>query len=351
MTIKAYNESRTITGNSLSILDIQAEFGGVFPFPLSKYYAGAGLVNPGTIGYPKPNGLPVPIPSSGTISYNNFYGASAEPSAVALASYFWNNRASLVRYGDEYGPYNNSYPGDFWPRNSPNVRGSISSRTNTWTYANSSLPITSSFFTMVSISVGIIGNYPTISAYANASGPLLQQYGPFAYIGDSREATLVGNGFGLQAITQTYQGQINTVTSNSITSSRNPGNYGMWNHSYLIPGKWRFQDGQGYLNFDPYTFHPQSGSYGRVLGAGKIHVLVVERGRDYHYPLPIPLHTTASGQITGTNSLTSDHWWYNGAGSQLTVNTTSTDLWTSWANEGPYMTDWPYIGAILENYQ
>ena len=343
MTIKSFSSG------SISMLNIVDEFGvGFTPFPasLSQYYAGGGRVNPGTVGYPIGAG-PVPIPSSGQIRMSDFYGASAEPNAVALANYFWNNRGSLVRYGDEGGLQ--YYPGDYFLQNRPNARY-VSSVTNTWTYANSSLPITSSFFTMVSISVGKINNYPTISAYANASGPLLQQYGPFAYIGDNRAATLVGNGYGLQAITQTYQGQINTVTSNSITSSRNPGNYGMWNHSYLIPGKWRFQDGQGYLNFDPYTFHP-SGSYGRVLGAGKIHVLVVERGRDYHYPLPIPLHTTASGQITGTNSLTSDHWWYNGAGSQLTVNTTSTDLWTSWANEGPYMTDWPYIGAILENYQ
>ena len=338
MTIKLFNQG------SLSLSEIQAEFGGNNPIGLDEYYAGNGRVNPGTVGYP--SGSAVAIPSSGAISISNFYGASAEPSAVALANYFWDNRANLVRYGDEGGLQ--YYPGDYFVQNRPNARY-VNSVTNTWTYANSSLPITSSFFTMVSISVGKINNYPSISAYANASGPLLQQYGPFAYIGDSRVATLVGNGYGLQAITQTYQGQINTVTSNAITSSHGGGNGGVWNHSYLIPGKWRFQDGQGYLNFDPYSF--PGGSYARTLGAGKIHVLVVERGRNYPYPLPIPLHTTASGQYLGTNTMTVDSYWYNGGGSQLTVNTSSTDLWTSWANEGPYMTDWPYIGAILENYQ
>ena len=335
MTIKSFGSG------SLSLSEIQAEFGGSNPISLSEYYAGAGLVNPGTVGYPIGAG-PSPIPSSGDIRISDFYGASAEPSAVALANYFWNYRLNLVRYGDEGGLQ--YYPCDLFLQNRPNARY-VSSVTNTWTYANSGLPITSSFFTMVSISVGQINNYPSISAYANASGPLLQQYGPFQYVGDGTQPTVVGNGFGLQAITQTYQGQINTVTSNAITSSHAGGNAGV----YLIPGKWRFQADQGYLNFDPYSF--PGGSYARTLGAGKIHVLIAERGRDSPYPLPIPVHTYTNGQVTGTNTMTVDSFWYNGAGAQLTVNTSSIDLWTTWANEGPYMSDRPYIGAILENYQ
>jgi hypothetical protein len=335
MTIKLFNQG------SLSLSEIQTEFGGSGEIGLNEYYAGNGLVNPGTVGYP--SGSAVAIPSSGAISISNFYGASAEPSAVALANYFWDNRANLVRYGDDHAPYNNSYPGDFWQRNSPNGRYG-SSKTNTWSYANSGLPITSSFFTMISISVGNIGNYPTMSASASP-GSLLQQYGPFQYVGDGDQPTVVGNGFGLQAITQTYQGQINTVTSNSITSSRNPANSGMWNHSYLIPGKWRFQNGEGYINFDA------SNGYARSVGAGKIHVLVAERGGNGPNPLPTPLHTYASGQYAGTNTMTADQWWYNGGGSQLTVNTNNVDLWTSWAASGPYMSDRPYISAILENYQ
>lgn len=336
MTIKSFGSG------SLSLSEIQAEFGGsTTDISLSKYYAGQGLVNPGTVGYPIGAG-PSPIPSSGDIRISDFYGASAEPSAVALANYFWNYRGNLVRYGDEGGLQ--YYPGDLFLQNRPNARY-VSSVTNTWTYANSGLPITSSFFTMVSISVGQINNYPSISAYANASGPLLQQYGPFQYVGDGTQPTVVGNGFGLQAITQTYQGQINTVTSNAITSSHAGGNAGVWNHSYLIPGKWRFQNGEGYINFDT------SNGYARTVGAGKIHVLVIERGRNGQYTLPIPLHTFASGQITGTNTMTADSWWYNGGGSQLTVNTNNVDLWTSWAAAGPYMSDRPYISAILENYQ
>lgn len=334
MTIKSFGSG------SLSLSEIQAEFGGSNPISLSEYYAGAGLVNPGTVGYPIGAG-PSPIPSSGDIRISDFYGASAEPSAVALANYFWNYRGNLVRYGDEGGLQ--YYPGDLFLQNRPNARY-VRSVTNTWTYANGGLPITSSFFTMVSISVGQINNYPTISASASP-GSLLQQYGPFQYVGDGDQPSLVGNAFGLQAITQTYQGQINTVTSNAITSSHAGGNAGVWNHSYLIPGKWRFQNGEGYINFDP------SNGYARTIGAGKIHVLVIERGRNGQYTLPIPLHTFASGQITGTNTMTADSWWYNGGGSQLTVNTNDVDLWTSWAAAGPYMSDRPYISAILENYQ
>ena len=335
MTIKSFGSG------SLSLSEIQAEFGGTTTdIRLSKYYAGAGLVNPGTVGYPIGAG-PSPIPSSGDIRISDFYGASAEPSAVALANYFWNYRGNLVRYGDEGGLQ--YYPGDLFLQNRPNARY-VRSVTNTWTYANGGLPITSSFFTMVSISVGQINNYPTISASASP-GSLLQQYGPFQYVGDGDQPSLVGNGYGLQAITQTYQGQINTVTSNAITSSHAGGNAGVWNHSYLIPGKWRFQNGEGYINFDP------SNGYARTVGAGKIHVLVIERGRNGQYTLPIPLHTFASGQITGTNTMTADSWWYNCGGSQLNVNTNDVDLWTSWAAAGPYMSDRPYISAILENYQ
>jgi hypothetical protein len=46
MTIKSYN------AGSLSLSEIQAEFGGSNPIDLSEYYAGSGLVTSGTVGYP-----------------------------------------------------------------------------------------------------------------------------------------------------------------------------------------------------------------------------------------------------------------------------------------------------------
>lgn len=62
-------------GNSLSLSQIQAEFGGSNPASLSEYYAGGGLVPAGTVGYPS-GGSAVAIPSSGIISINNFFGAT-----------------------------------------------------------------------------------------------------------------------------------------------------------------------------------------------------------------------------------------------------------------------------------
>ena len=58
-------------GVSLSLSQIQGEFGGLNPISLSEYYAGGGLVPPGTTGS---NGA---VPTNGTISISQFYGTSA----------------------------------------------------------------------------------------------------------------------------------------------------------------------------------------------------------------------------------------------------------------------------------
>ena len=56
--------------NAASFADIQSNFGGSNPISLSEYYVGGGLTRSG-IGVHGPN-----IPSSGTISVNNFRGAN-----------------------------------------------------------------------------------------------------------------------------------------------------------------------------------------------------------------------------------------------------------------------------------
>ena len=61
------------TSGPLSLSDIQGEFGGSNPISLSEYYAGGGLVAPGTTG------TYGAVPSSGTISIQNFYGTSNTP--------------------------------------------------------------------------------------------------------------------------------------------------------------------------------------------------------------------------------------------------------------------------------
>lgn len=59
------------SSGAISLSTIQTEFGGSNPISLSEYYAGGGLVPPGTTG------TYGAVPSSGTISVRNFYGTSA----------------------------------------------------------------------------------------------------------------------------------------------------------------------------------------------------------------------------------------------------------------------------------
>jgi hypothetical protein len=64
----------------LSLSDIQTEFGGSNPISLSEYYAGGANVPSGTTGDSGP------IPSSGTISMGQFYGASNRVSITLTIS-------------------------------------------------------------------------------------------------------------------------------------------------------------------------------------------------------------------------------------------------------------------------
>lgn len=54
----------------LALTDIQTEFGGANPIGMNEYYAGGGLVPPGT------SGTYGAVPSSGALSIQNFYGTS-----------------------------------------------------------------------------------------------------------------------------------------------------------------------------------------------------------------------------------------------------------------------------------
>ena len=58
--------------STISLANIQTEFGGSNPIGINEYYAGAGLVGSGTA-----NATSVVIPSSGIISFANFSGATA----------------------------------------------------------------------------------------------------------------------------------------------------------------------------------------------------------------------------------------------------------------------------------
>lgn len=64
------------TTGPISLIDIQTEFGGVNTISINEYYLGLPntYVPAGTVGYP--GGIRTIIPSSGTISFANFYGAT-----------------------------------------------------------------------------------------------------------------------------------------------------------------------------------------------------------------------------------------------------------------------------------
>lgn len=64
------------TTGPLTFTEIVAEFGDTTlpAHGLSEFYAGGANVPAGTVGFP--NGVSTPIPTSGTIAYSNFYGAS-----------------------------------------------------------------------------------------------------------------------------------------------------------------------------------------------------------------------------------------------------------------------------------
>jgi hypothetical protein len=62
----------------LTLANIQTEFGGSNPIGLSEYYAGGGLVAPGT------SGTFGAVPSSGAIGIRNFYGTSGTPTFTAV---------------------------------------------------------------------------------------------------------------------------------------------------------------------------------------------------------------------------------------------------------------------------
>jgi len=79
---------------SISLSQIQTEFGGSNPISISEYYAGAGYVGSGTA-----NATSVAIPTSGTISFANFSGASA------IQTYYSGTITGYLYYQNYYSGY------------------------------------------------------------------------------------------------------------------------------------------------------------------------------------------------------------------------------------------------------
>ena len=80
------------SGNSISLTNIQSEFGGINPISISEYYAGAatGYVPAGTTGsiqITQNQSVMTAIPSSGAIKFSNFYGSSQKDAAGSQTFY------------------------------------------------------------------------------------------------------------------------------------------------------------------------------------------------------------------------------------------------------------------------
>ena len=315
MTIKS-----NTGGVSLSMSEIQTEFGGSNPIALNEYYAGGGLVPNGTLGYPNgPSGSAVAIPSSGQISINNFYGSAAEPDAYTLANHFWNNKQFYVRNSHSTESVSQLYAGTYVSRNQPGNRYT-NPVSRTWYYSSMPSNSLTQFFTIVSVAVGQIANYGGITSTSASSGTVISNPGPLTLVGDGAQPTVVGNGYGLSVDVKVYSGNVSQLSfgSSSITSLSGGGNNGTWLSSYIIPGKWGFVS--PVINFS-------TTSYLADLQAGDMWMMVYERGGDYsNMPIPpgvipVDLNNSDPAFDYGDRLFQVDQWWYNGGGHQFYVNT------------------------------
>ena len=105
----------------LSLADIQTEFGGSNPILLSEYYAGGAYVPAGTTG------TYGAVPSSGTISIQNFYGTSMLVLSVTA------DNVSGTNFGS-------SFSGTVYSENSPNTTpaNGTAPYTYAWTHISTS---------------------------------------------------------------------------------------------------------------------------------------------------------------------------------------------------------------------
>jgi hypothetical protein len=73
----------------ISFQDIKTEFNDTDPVNIQDYYAGGALVPSGTTGKPYPGSATVSVPTSGTISLDNFYGATSVSIVQITTSGTW----------------------------------------------------------------------------------------------------------------------------------------------------------------------------------------------------------------------------------------------------------------------
>jgi len=330
------------TSGQLDLESIANEFGT--SYNLESLYSGNGHVPTGAVGLYGPNGTPTSIPSSGSISIYNFYGASNLNNAATLTGW-WNNRASLFRSNMDSQYNNGNYTGGgLFASGSFNYSAQYS-LTDTWTSHGGQGPSSGSTQTYVPTftwgSSNMYASVWTIIVFVNQSydvsdtghpswntTPYCPGYG----------GTLVNNikinGY-LCAVYQVNTGVTNTpppaTASYTWRNQSNGFHIASQLHAMAIPGAW-------YVSNQINNPNPSAAStYSYNLGANQFSIFA---GQDYGNPgstgqvsqinTPLSTYTNAGALInsnsSGLNSMQFQDWWYNSTGTLFNINTTGSTV-------------------------
>lgn len=168
----------------ISLTTVQTEFGGTNPIAINEYYAGGAFVAAGTVG------TFGPVPSSGQISLQNFYGTSAAPPLFTATITSPQQSLDLYTFAN-----NNGYPG------SGDVQITVNPGVYIWSDSvpTAALAIPSSFpGTVTLINNGYImgrGGNGTVNTAANPGGPAISISKPVT-IDNTNPAAYIGGGGG-----------------------------------------------------------------------------------------------------------------------------------------------------------
>lgn len=277
------------SGNNASLNDIQNEWGGSDPISLNEYYLGglnvpSNFTNTGS------------IPTSGTISVNNFRGTSSEDSAVNILTQFWDQRASYFRRNLESG--GSVWPGDDFNRDSGG--GSV----------NRYLTTVSPAATFSATALQGMSKKHTVIYLATGSSAAIQTYTS----GTVTNGIYSLSGQEVSIVVARYDGLARNRTSYSGTYSRSGGNSGSWSKMILLQGWW---------DVAAAVSNPTNNNgryYDRTLPSGRLALFASGSGPNTGSLVP----------YSGTNVIKGTEWWYNGTAMYLCVNNTASNQTMRW---------------------
>jgi hypothetical protein len=255
---------------TITLAQIQTEFGGSNPVSLNEYYRG-GVNVPNTVNT-------ATIPTSGAISVSNFYGTQKSYTQAQVASYMDANLLDTFRWcngGDaSYDTFTNG----------PYERFTGYS---TWTASFSLSGASITGTTKFTVIVGITGSSASFGTTAvNGSGVT------------AVSSTDYSSGYEMVIRVINCTGDFRNVTSVDVGWNRSGGNSGSWAAAMVVPGHWA----QSHIGI--------VGSY--TLGANTLSFMTAGQGGDG----PV-------GWITDTGGMRykqCDSWWYNNGGAGAFVN-------------------------------